>query len=103
MPMNIASFLIAALFVGIGLSALVRTLIKLRSPVRTVDAVVAEKRVIEEFSKYSGSGKREKYAVVFSVEGVEKTFYVSRFSYEGYHVGEKGALKYQGDKLISFM
>ena len=103
MPINSASFLIAAVFVGIGLLALVRTLMKLRSPVRTVNAVVVEKRVVEEFSKYSGNGKHEKYAVVFSVDGGEKTFYVSRFSYGGYHISEKGTLKYQGDKLISFM
>ena len=103
MPMNIASFLIAAVFVGIGLLALVRTLLKLHSPVRTANAVVVDKRVVTEFSKYSGSGKHEKYAVVFSVDGREKTFYVSRFSYDGYHIREKGTLKYQGDKLISFM
>ena len=101
--MNFAGFLIAAMFVGIGLLALVRTLMKLHAPVRTANAIVTDKRVVEEFSKYSGSGKHEKYAVVFSVDGGEKTFYVSRFSYDGYHINEKGTLKYQGDKLISFM
>ena len=103
MPMNFVSFLISAAFLIIGLLVLVRVLMKLRSPVRTVNAVVVDKRVVEEFSKYSGSGKHEKYAVVFSVDGQKKTFYVSRFSYGGYHINERGTLKYQGDKLISFM
>ena len=56
----------------------------------------------KNFSKYSGTGKHEKYVVVFSVDGKKKSFYVSQFSYNGYRVNEKGTLKYKGDKLIEF-
>ena len=68
--------------------------------VKTVKATLIDKHTIENFSKYSGTGKSVKYVVVFSVDGKKKSFYVSQFSYDGYRVGESGMLKYQGDKLI---
>lgn len=106
MPENIASIVILSLFVGISVFAFVSLLVKLIknrvAPVRTVKAVVLDKQKVEIFSKYSGTGKREKYVVVFSVDGKKKSFYVSRFSYGGYRLNEKGTLKYQGDKLIDF-
>ena len=106
MPENIASIVILSLFVGISLFAFVSLLVKLIknrvAPVRTVKAVVLDKQKVEIFSKYSGTGKREKYVVVFSVDGKKKSFYVSQFSYGSYRLNEKGTLKYQGDKLIDF-
>ena len=106
MPENIASIVILSLFVGISVFAFVSLLVKLIknrvAPVRTVKAVVLDKQKVEIFSKYSGTGKREKYVVVFSVDGKKKSFYVSQFSYGGYRLNEKGTLKYQGDKLIDF-
>ena len=106
MPENIASIVILSLFVGISVFAFVSLLVKLIknriAPLRTVKAVVLDKQKVEIFSKYSGTGKREKYVVVFSVDGKKKSFYVSQFSYGGYRLNEKGTLKYQGDKLIDF-
>ena len=72
------------------------------APVKTVEAVVVDKQIIESFSKYSGNGKYEKYVIVFSVNGKKKSFYVSQFSYGGYRVNEEGTLTYKGDKLIEF-
>ncbi len=106
MPDNIVSIVIAALFLGLWLLAMIRLLIKALktkyAPVKTVNAVVIDKHTIETFSKYAGNGKQEKYVVVFSVDGKKKSFYVSQFSYGGYRVNEKGTLKYKGDKLIGF-
>ena len=106
MPENIASIVVLSLFVGISVFAFVSLLVKLIknrvAPVKTVKAVVLDKQKVEIFSKYSGTGKREKYVIVFSVDGKKKSFYVSQFSYGGYRLNEKGTLKYQGDKLIDF-
>ena len=106
MPENISNIVIISLFIGIGalamVSIIVRTIKNRYAPIKTVKAVVIDKNKIETFSKYSGSGKSEKYVIVFSVGGKKKSFYVSQFSYNGYKVNEKGILKYKGNKLISF-
>ena len=97
---------IAYFFLGLWLLAVILVLgrpIKNKfAPVKTVKAVVIDKYVVETFSKYAGNGKREQYAVVFSVDGKTKTFYVTPFSYNGYTIGETGILSYQGDRLIGF-
>ena len=106
MPENISNIVIVSLFMGVGALALVSVLVKAvknrYAPIKTVKAVVVDKNKVETFSKYSGTGKSEKYVIVFSVEGKKKSFYVSQFSYNGYRVNEKGTLKYKGDKLIEF-
>ena len=106
MPDNIASIVIGGLFSGIFVLAMIRTLIKVvkrrYSAVKTVSATVVDKQTIEHFSKYAGNGKQVKYVVVFSVNGKRKGFYVSQFSYNGYHIGENGMLKYKADRLIEF-
>ena len=106
MPENISNIIIISLFVGVGALAVVSLLVKVvknrYAPIKTVQAVVIDKNKVEIFSKYSGTGKREKYVIVFSIDGKKKSFYVSQFSYNGYRVNEKGMLKYKGDKLIEF-
>lgn len=106
MPENISNIVIISLFIGIGalamVSIIVRTIKNRHAPIKSVKAVVVDKNKIETFSKYSGSGKSEKYVIVFSVGGKKKSFYVSQFSYNGYKINEKGTLKYKGDKLIEF-
>ncbi len=72
------------------------------APVKTVKAQVISKSRQEHFSKYSGSGKRYRYVIVFSAEGKTLSFYVSEFSYQGYRLEEQGTLKYKGDRLIEF-
>lgn len=106
MPENISNIVIISLFMGVGALALVSVLVKAvknrYAPIKTVKAVVINKNKVESFSKYSGTGKSEKYVIVFSVNGKKKSFYVSQFSYNGYRVNERGTLKYKGDKLIEF-
>lgn len=107
MPEDISNIVIVGLFAGIGaltvISILVRSIKNRYAPVKTVEAVVIDKNKIETFSKYSGSSKSEKYVIVFSVDGKKRSFYVSKFSYDGYRINEKGTLKYKGDRLIEFM
>ena len=69
---------------------------------KTVCATVVNKQKYEVFSKYSGTGKIEKHCVTFLINGKRKIFDVSEFSYNGYHKGETGTLKYKGDRLIDF-
>ena len=106
MPENISNIVIISLFLGVGVLAVVSLLVKAVknrcAPIKTVKAVVIDKNKVENFSKYSGTGKSEKYVIVFSVGGKKKSFYVSQFSYNGYRINEKGTLKYKGDKLIDF-
>ena len=106
MPENISNIVIASLFMGVGVLAVVSLFVKVvknrYAPIKTVKAVVIDKNKVENFSKYSGTGKSEKYVIVFSIGGKKKSFYVSQFSYNSYRVNEKGTLKYKGDKLIDF-
>ena len=95
-----------ALMICLVLLAFVRLLIKsikyFHAPVKSVEAEVIDKNIIETFSKYSGNGKQQKYVVVFSANGKKKSFYISHLTYGGYRIGEKGILKYKGDELIDF-
>lgn len=106
MPESISNIIIISFFVGVGTLALVSILMRLiknrYAPIKTVKAVVIDKNKVETFSKYSGTGKSEKYVIVFSVGGKKKSFYVSQFSYNGYRINENGTLKYKGNKLIDF-
>ena len=69
---------------------------------KSVKATLVNKQVTEDFSKYSASGKSYHYYVTFSINGKRRSFQVSEFSYNGYHKGETGTLKYKGDRLIDF-
>lgn len=106
MPDNIASIVMSALLIGLWAVAMICILIKTvknkRAPVKVAAALVAGKNTVKTFSKYAGNAERKKYVVIFSVDGRKKSFYVSDFSYAGYRVGEKGTLKYKGDRLIEF-
>lgn len=95
---DIFVLLIYALF----LFVMVKSVRNRCAPVRTVKATVVDKNKTETFSKYSGSGKRNQYVVVFSAEGKKLSFYVSEFSYAGYRIGESGTLNYKGDRIIEF-
>ncbi len=106
MPVLSPNTLIPAVCFGVFLLALVRILFRwIRnrvSPIQSLPAKVVEKQIIHAFSKYSGTGSRPTYQVVFLVEGKKKAFRVSKFSFDGYHPGEEGILTYQADRLISF-
>ena len=106
MPYNIIGIVANSLVIGLGIWVAVRLTVKVirnrYAPAKSVKAAVVDKQKLETFSKYAGNGKQVKYAVIFSVNGKKKAFYVSEFSYGGYRIGEKGTLKYKGDRLIDF-
>ena len=71
--------------------------------VKTVKAQVVDKFKADQFSKIYGSAARvPQYYVVFQIGNKKKSFRISEFSYGGYRVGERGTLKYKGDKLVGF-
>ena len=71
--------------------------------VKTVKAQVVDKFKADQFSKIYGSAARvPQYYVVFHIGNKKKSFRISEFSYGGYRVGERGTLKYKGDKLVDF-
>ena len=72
------------------------------APVKTVDAVVVKKYKVDNFSKYSGTGVKSKYVVVFESGSKLIRLYVSEFSYNQYKVNEKGSLTYKGNSIIDF-
>ena len=71
--------------------------------VKTVKARVVDKFKADQFSKIYGSAARvPQYYVVFQMGNKKKSFRISAFSYGGYRIGERGTLKYKGDKLVDF-
>lgn len=69
---------------------------------KTVDAIVVKKYKVEEFTKYSGTGKKYRYVVVFEVGSKLLRLNVSELSYSGYRVNEKGSLTYKGNRVVDF-
>ena len=105
MPLNafrIFTILFVALWLFVIVKLAVRAIRNRTAPVKTVKATVVDKQKTESFSKYSGTGKRERCVVVFLAEGKKLSFYVSEFSWRGYRVRDTGTLQYRGDKLIDF-
>lgn len=70
--------------------------------VKTVDAKVVKKYKVDEFTKYSGTGKKHRYVVVFETKGKLLRLNVSEAAYSGYRVNEKGSLTYKGNRCIEF-
>lgn len=99
---NIFPLLMALIWAAALIAIVIRVIRNKRGPVKTVQAEVVGKQTVENFSKYSGTGKATRYVVIFSAGGRKLSFYVSEFSYKGYKKGEKGTLKYKGDRLIDF-
>lgn len=105
MPEQISFWLVLAvllLMLAVGIRLAVKWIRNRYGRVKTVRATVIDKHKTETFSKYAGSGKREKYVVVFLAEGKKRAFYVSELSFGGYRLQETGTLRYRGDKLIDF-
>lgn len=102
MPENLLNIIAVSLYILVIIGAVIGFILNRFAPVKSVKAEVVHKQINETFSRYSGTGKRQKYIIVFLAEGKKKSFYVSQFSYSGYRVGEKGTLKYKGDRLIGF-
>lgn len=102
MPSNVSGLLFIGIWMLAIVSIIVKTVKNKCSPIKTAKAIVVDKQKVENFSKYSGNGKHEKYVVIFSAEGKKLSFYVSQFSYDGYKINEKGILKYRGNRIIEF-
>lgn len=81
---------------------IIRMLIAAFSSEKTVSAVVDNKYIGQRVSKYAEAGTSKEYFIVFNINGKKKSFRVSEFSYDGYHVKEKGMLTFKGNTLIDF-
>ncbi len=94
---------IAIIFFLLCWALIIRKVIVSRyAPVKTVKAEVFDKYKSSIATKYPETLKREPYIVVFSTKKGKLSFVVSEFSYQNYKIKDKGTLKYQGDKIISF-
>ena len=72
-------------------------------PIKTAKAQVVDKYKLDTQTKIYGSlAKPARYAVVFSVNGKNRRFFVSEFSYSSYRKGENGTLRYRGHRIVSF-
>ena len=72
------------------------------SAVKTVSATVTDKYESQTNSKKYGAFSQEYYTVVFWAGNKKLSFNVSEFSYSNYYIGEKGTLKYKGNRIIDF-
>ncbi|MBO5363941.1 MAG: DUF2500 family protein [Clostridia bacterium] len=79
-----------------------RFLVNQFAPVKSVKAEVFDKYQPNTVSRIPKMWKRERYIVVFVAREKKLSFCVSEFSYGNYKVKDKGTLKYQGNKIISF-
>ncbi len=71
--------------------------------IKTVKAQVADKFKADQLTKIYGPVARvSQYYVVFQLADGKKSFRVSETSYCGYQIGERGTLKYKGDRLVDF-
>ena len=91
-----------ASFILIFLYVIIRHFTDKYGKVKTVEATVLNKSKMKPFSKMGSAGAATRYYVVFQTNGKKMSFRVSEFSYNGYRIGEKGTLKYKGDRLIDF-
>ena len=98
--------IINAVFISIFLLCWVIIIIKFVkgriSPVKSVKAEVSDKYIKNRVSAYPRSFHGDRYMVVFKTDSKKLSFSVSEFSYGSYRIGEKGTLKYKGDRIISF-
>lgn len=93
--------LICGVFLLIG-AVYVRNFKAMFGVAKTVDATVVKKYRVDEFSKYSGTGQKYRYVVVFEAGKKFLRLNVSEFAYSGYRVNEKGVLTYKGNRVVDF-
>ena len=102
MPDNLIGYIAVAFVVVMFAAILVRYFRRQYGRTQTDHAVIVNKQKTDVFSQYSGTGKEQRYFVTFLVNGKHRSFSVSKFSYNGYRIGETGTLKFKGDRLIDF-
>ena len=99
---NVISVLSVSLFLVCWFLIIKKLIGSKYAPVKTVHAEVFDKYKPHTVSNYPGTCKQEYGIVVFQTKGKKLSFYVSEFSYGNYKLKEKGTLKYQGNRIISF-
>ena len=97
-----AQLLLVALVLGFWGVLIWKILKNKLAPVKSVKAVVKDKQIIKSFTTYRGTGKTERYCIVFEAKGKRLSFYVSQFSYAHYRINDMGTLKYKGDRIVDF-
>ena len=102
MPENLTAYIGVAVTIIWFIAILVWFFSRKYGRTKTAKATVVNKQIVEGFSKYSGTGKAYHYYITFQTDGKRRSFAVSKFSYNGYEIGEKGTLKYKADRLIDF-
>ncbi len=82
MPMNMSNLfpvLMAVLWAAALIGMVIRVIRNKRAPVKIVQAEVVGKQTVENFSKYSGTGKQTRYVVNFSAGGKKCPFMFRNF------------------------
>ena len=102
MPENLSGYIAVAVTMIWFVGMLVWFFRRQYGRAKTVKATLVNKQVTEDFSKYAASGKTNHYYVTFQIGSKCRSFKVSEFSYNGYHKGETGTLRFKGDRLIDF-
>lgn len=71
MPENFSNVVMMVFYFGVGLLVILGLFRKILwnrfAPIKTVQAVVVDKRPVETFSKYAGNGVRRRFVVVFLI------------------------------------
>ena len=99
---GIGILLLCVTYVLFFITVIVQKLTYKYGKVRTVKAIVVSTYRTERVS-YKGAGTKVECGVVFKTENGKKlSFRVSELSYGSYKKGERGTLKYKGDRLIDF-
>lgn len=105
-PFSITYAVIAAVVVALCIYAWGFKFYRRHQKMRTLSAVVLEKRVLahEEYLEEKGRmGTKTEYVIAFDTPKGKKTLYVAQDAFEAVAVGETGTLSYQGGKVIDFV
>ena len=94
----------AILCFALWISIVVRIVRSRFGTVKSVYATVTDKCKTENgtYSKWQSLFPQKHFTVVFDVSGKRMSFYVSEYSYDGYHKGQRGTLIYKGNRIIDF-
>ncbi len=101
---NIVSFFFVALGIIIITGVSFRLIFNLLSKEKQEKAVVANKQHFDKqiYRKNGLPFARKEYIVTVECRNKKRHFEVSELSYKNYKVGQKGILRYKGNRLIDF-
>lgn len=72
------------------------------APVKTIKAQIVDKYKLNTKSIYPKTFKGDMCKVVFKTKNKKLSFLVSQITFDNYKKGQKGTLKYKGNKIIDF-